>query len=591
MKIVVIEPETKAVPYQVLRVTGYVAAIFSLVVCILLIANNVSVSRLDPANSPALARLREQLKASPRDAATREEIRELDLLARQAFFTSQRFTQVGVALLVGGLAVTVLCGKTLNAYRATPPYPDSRDPKQDLAATALWARKSVTAAGLVLLGFALVLALPWKSPLDAPQVKAPPPAAPGSKALPSAAASARPAAPATAASPTVPATWPSLDERLAQWPGFRGAGGGLARAAKVPTAWEAGKGVVWKSEVPLPGMNSPVVWKDHVFLSGGTPDSREVYCFNAATGELRWKRSVAPRADALEKLRKVPESTGHAAATMATDGTRAFAIFADGEVAAFAFDGTPAWQRSLGWPESPYGYASSLVTFEDLLIVQMDRKTDSFVVGLDGATGKDRWKAPRQFGPSWSSPQVIQGPQGALLVTAADPSLVVYDPRAGKELWRVDCLKNAEISVSPFYADGVIFAAGEAVALTAITVANHQVLWQEEETVPSIGTPLVANGLVFCGLPDGGIACLDAKTGKQLWRKDTDEGFYASPVLVGENVFLVDHKGDVVVFKAQGSGFQAVGSGVVGEPVFATPAVVGSGLFIRGVKHLYRFGS
>jgi hypothetical protein len=60
---------------------------------------------------------------------------------------------------------------------------------------------------------------------------------------------------------------------------------------------------------------------------------------------------------------------------------------------------------------------------------------------------------------------------------------------------------------------------------------------------------------------------------------------------VGENVFLVDHKGDVVVFKAQGSGFQPVGSGVVGEPVFATPAVVGSGLFIRGVKHLYRFGS
>lgn len=581
MKIVVIEPETKAAPYQVLRVTGYVAAIFSLVVCILLIANNVSVTRLDPANSPALTRLREQLKADPRDAAIREEIRELDLLARQAFFTSQHFTQLGVALLVGGLAVTVLSFKTLNAYRAPPPYPDSSDPKQDLAATALWARKSVTAVGLVLLGFALVLALPWKSPLDAPPGKAPP----------SAPAVAKPAAPATAGARPSAATWPSLEERLAQWPAFRGAGGGLARGAQVPTAWEAGKGVVWKTEVPLPGMNSPVVWKEHVFLSGGTADAREVYCFNAATGELRWKRSVAPRTDTVEKLRKVPESTGHAASTMATDGTRAFAIFPDGEVAAFAFDGTPAWQRSLGWPECPYGYASSLVTFEDLLIVQMDRKADSFVVGLDAATGKDRWKAPRQFGPSWSSPQVIQGPAGALLVTTADPSLVVYDPRAGKELWRVDCLKNAEISVSPFYADGVVFAAGEAVALTAITVANHQVLWQEEETVPSIGTPLVAGGLIFCGLPDGGIVCLDAKTGKQLWRKDTDEGFYASPVMVGENIYLVDQKGTVVVFKAQASGFQAVGSGAVGEPVFATPAVVGSGLFIRSVKHLYRFGS
>ena len=62
-------------------------------------------------------------------------------------------------------------------------------------------------------------------------------------------------------------------------------------------------------------------------------------------------------------------------------------------------------------------------------------------------------------------------------------------------------------------------------------------------------------------------------------------------MLVGENVYVVDHAGIVQVFKAQGAGFQSVGSGAVGEQVFATPAVVGNGLFIRGVNHLYRFGS
>ena len=598
MKIVIIEPDAKSAPYQVLRVTGYVAAVFSLIVGILLIANNVSVTRLDPVHSPALAKLVDQLKASPRDAAIREEIRELDLLSRQAFFTSQRFTHVGVALLVGGLAVTVICFKTLNAYRAAPPYPDSSDPKQDLAATALWARKSVTVIGLVLVGFALVLALPWKSPLDAPPKEGLATADPTPQALPAqpatAAAVSPTATPPTAATPTATpptAAWPTLEEQLAQWPGFRGAGGGLAQAGHVPTTWETEKGAAWKSEVPLPGMNSPVVWKDCVFLSGGNAKSCEVYCYHAGTGELRWKRSLAPPADTPKEPLEVPEFTGCAAPTMATDGTRAFAIFNNGELAAFAMDGTPLWQRGCGLPESSYGYASSLVAFEDLVIVQMDRETDSFVCGIDAATGKDRWKTPREFGSACTSPQLAQGPQGPLLLTAAKPSLVVYDPRTGKELWRAESLKGGDPGVSPAYADGVIYTAAEASVIAAVDAVSHQVMWTADDAVPTICTPLISNGLMFFGLTDGGIACVDAKTGEVLWQEKTASGFYASPVLVGENVYLVDKKGSVHIFKAQRSGYQAVGSPAVGEQVVATPAVVGNGLFIRGVKHLYRFGT
>ncbi len=588
MRIVVIEPGTKSAPYQVLRVTGYVAAVFSLLVCVLMIANNVSVTRLDPVHSPALTKLLEQLKANPRDAAIREEIRELDLLTRRAFFTSQHFTHVGVGLLLGGLVVAIICFKSLNAYKAAPPYPNSKDPKDDLVATALWARKSVTAVGLVLFGFGLMLALPWKSPLDTPPVKGT--AAAGPKTATPAQSIANPAAPATVAFTPPAATWPSLEEQLSQWPAFRGVGGGVARAAKVPTTWDAGKGAVWKREVGLPGMNSPVVWKDHVFVSGADANSREVYCFNAVSGELRWKGSVAPLPNASNKFIQVPESTGYAPCTMATDGTRAFAVFADGEVAAFGFDGKAAWKRSLGWPDNPYGHASSLATFEDLLIVQMDRRTNSFLFGLDVATGKDRWKVPRDFGPSWATPQVFQGPQGPLLVVAANPYLVAYDPRTGKELWRVDCLRDAEVAVCPFYADGVVYAACDTVGITAIDAVTHQVVWKEDEAVPSICTPLICNGLIFICLTDGAIVCVDAKTGKELWRKETDQPLFASPVLAGANVYVVDKGGTVHVFKAQRSGFEEVGAPAVGEEVYATPAPVGNALYVRGVKNVYRFG-
>ena len=580
--VVVLERDTKSVPYQVIRATGYIAAVFSLVVCVLLIANNVSLKRLDPVHSPALTNLVAQLRSEPRNPALREEIRELDYLARKAFFTSQHFNQTAILLLVGGLAVMVVSFKALRAYQATPPYPDSHDPKDDPAADALWARKSVTVVGLVLVGFALALALPWRSPLD----EAPATSVADSQAAPV------PAPVGTAAPAAAVATWPSLEERQRQWPGFLGAAGGRALEAGAPNNWNvaSGEGVRWKSEVPLPGMNSPVVWGDRVFLSGANATAREVYCLDAVSGQLLWKQALASSPAAMDKPLKVTDDTGYAASTMATDGRHVFAIFANGDLAAFDFEGKPLWQRSLGLPENAYGYSSSLATFEDLVIVQFDRKHDSFLAGLEATTGTTRWQTARAFGPSWASPQIIATPAGVQLVTAAEPHVIAYDPHNGNELWRVECLKGAEVAVSPAYADGVVYAAAEHINLTAIDVTTRKILWQTHDVTPSIGTPLVVNGLIFFGLADTGIVCLDAKTGAEHWQAETDEGIYASPVLVGDRIYLPDRGGTMHIFKADGGSFQLVAAPQVGEEVYSTPAVVGDGLFVRGVKHLFRFG-
>lgn len=583
MKIVVEERNTKSVPYQVIRATGYVAAVFSLVVCILLIANNLNVKRVDPVHLPAMTNLVAELKSSPGDQSLREQIRELDYLSRKAFFTSQHFNQMAILLLVGGLAVMVISFKTLNAYQAAPPYPDSRDPKDDPTANALWARKSVTAAGLVLLGFALVLALPRRSPLDT-----------ASSPVPKSTAPAKPAVEATTTKVASPAAaFPTLAEMAEQWPGFLGAASGHSRGETIPVDWDVatGKGIKWRQEVPLPGMNSPVVWKNLVILSGANATNREIFGFDAGSGELKWKCAVPSSPNSAAKAPKVTEDTGYAASTTATDGSRAFAIFANGDLAGCDFAGKLLWQRSLGLPENSYGYASSLVAFEDLVIVQFDRKKDSFIAGIDAATGKTRWETKRDFGPSWASPQVINPPAGAQLITAANPNVIAYDPRTGKELWRVECLKGAEVAVSPAYADGLVYAAAEYLSLTAIDVSTHQILWQNKDVIPGISTPLVVNGLMFFGLSDGGIVCLDAKTGAEKWRADTDEGVFSSPVLVGENVYLVDRGGTVHIFKADGGSYQAMGAPKLGEEAYGTPAIVGDGLYIRGVKHLFRIGS
>ena len=158
MRVVEYEKNTKSVTYRVIQGLGIIGAFFSLVICVLIIANNLSLRATDPIHSEGLEQLLGEMKANPGNQAIKEEIRELDFIARRAFFTSQHFNRLAIYYLLGGLVVTVVAFKALGTYREPVPYPDSKDSKDNLIDDANWARKSVTAAGLVLVGFSLILA-------------------------------------------------------------------------------------------------------------------------------------------------------------------------------------------------------------------------------------------------------------------------------------------------------------------------------------------------------------------------------------------------------------------------------------------------
>ena len=145
------------------------------------------------------------------------------------------------------------------------------------------------------------------------------------------------------------------------------------------------------------------------------------------------------------KAPKVNEDTGYAASTAATDGRRVFAIFANGNLAAFDFNGNLAWSKSLGIPDNAYGHASSLVTYKNLLIVQFDQGTSekaskSKLLAFDSATGNPVWQTDRPVKNSWPSPIVIHAADRDQIITASDPLVISYNPKDGKEIWRAKCL-------------------------------------------------------------------------------------------------------------------------------------------------------
>ncbi len=577
MRVVEYKKSTATLSYRVIKGAGLVAGVFSLIVCGLLIANNLSLKKTDPIHSPALLKLVEQLKTDPKNEELREEIRELDHIARRAFFTSQHFNRLGIGLLIGGLIIMVVAFKALENYKLEPPYPDSSDPKDDIVEDAKWARKSVAAAGLVLAGFALMIALPWESPLDkedrdppggggnAPAVKTPPSGAPVATATP--------------------------EERLENWAGFLGPESGRARTSGLPTEWdgESDAGIRWKTAVPLPGFNSPILWKERMYFSGADKSAQEVYCLDLKNGEMLWKKAVRDVPGSPATPPKVTRDTGYAAATMATDGVRVFAIFATGDLAAFDLDGTQVWAKNLGVPDISYGYSSSLVVHENLLLIQFDHREDSFLFGLDSATGQMRWKTPRKLGPSWSSPALINTGERVEVILSASGAVVSYDPKNGKELWRCKCLERAEVAPSPTFADGLLYVSGDRAKLCAIDVKTHQIVWTNEDLMPDVSTPMVVGDYLIAGLGGGGIVCYNAKTGKELWFEDTDDGFYASPILAENRIYMLDRAGIMHII-TPGPKLEVIGTPSLGEEGNCTGAFLGDSLYLRGTDNIYCIG-
>jgi len=394
---------------------------------------------------------------------------------------------------------------------------------------------------------------------------------------------------------------PTPEEYAANWPRFRGPdGSGVFAKGEVPLPCDVktGANIAWIVEVPAPGFSSPVVWGERVFLSGGDAAKRTVMCFDANSGKLRWQREVPKTAKSPENF-EVPDQCGMAASTVATDGRRVFAIFADGDLAALTFDGEVAWSKSLGIPKNQYGHATSLLTWQDRVIVQFDQgEADdklSKIFAFDSATGAAVWEKPRPVGESWATPIAFDSAGGPQLLTLGNPWAISYSPKDGAELWRADCL-DGEVTPSPVFAGGALFIISPTHALMSVRPDGHgdvtktHVGWKAEDGIPDVTGPVTNGELIFVVDSAGMLTCYDAKNGSKQWEHELGEEVAASPAIVGKRVCLFTKKGTLVAVDV-GREFNESGRSRMGEPVFASPAFTPGKIFVRGAKHLICIGA
>ena len=415
------------------------------------------------------------------------------------------------------------------------------------------------------------------------------------------------------------------------WAQWRGPDGqGIASDAGVPLEWSATKNVLWKTAIPGRGYSSPVVWGDRIFLTTAIegdvvpgakavkhmmegqefrhPDgvgadrhhSFKVVALDAASGRILWEKTA---------WEGTPYDTRHrrgsfAAPTPVSDGTLVYAYFGAEGLYTYDFQGNLKWSWKTGGIASfGVGVGTSPVLHQDVVIVQCDEDNGekSFIVGLDRKNGKEVWRTARNIEVSWATPILVTSGSRVELVTAGNQAIIGYDPATGRELWRMKGLASNAVP-SPVAGDGIVVLSAGFPAKLAVAVRpggsgdvteTERVLWKYEKGTAYVPSPILVNGLLYLVTDKGLISCLDAKTGKVHYeggRPPVGASYMASPVAVAGHLLLSSMDGDTVVLKA-GTTHEIVRSNPLGEPIAASPAIVGGRLYIRGEHHLFAIGA
>ena len=117
-------------------------------------------------------------------------------------------------------------------------------------------------------------------------------------------------------------------------------------------------------------------------------------------------------------------------------------------------------------------------------------------------------------------------------------------------------------------------------------------VWTYRKGTGYVPSNLLYDGLLYLTNDGGVITCLDARTGEVVYeggRLPIRGRYSASMVGGGGRILMVNTDGDAAIIRA-GREHEVLGSFSLGESVWATPAIVGDRLYVRGREHLFALG-
>lgn len=399
-------------------------------------------------------------------------------------------------------------------------------------------------------------------------------------------------------------------ENWAQWrgPAFNGS----SPETDLPTQFSKTENVKWAANLPGPASATPVVWRDHVFVSSTDSKAQTLVAMalDRNSGELLWQHKIS---DGVGRDRM----SSYAAPSPVTDGERVIFYYGNGALAAFDFSGKALWSRNIETDEGSFAtqwtYAASPLLLDGKLYIQVLQRDvpvngrgrkggpiGSYILAINSASGKTLWKhirpskakaasreafttpIPLTFyvGPRndsalyddinrpWYRPPDLGQPvlRYQLLIAGGD-CITGHDPATGEELWRWGTYNPTRIGhwrlvPSPVVAGAsVIVCAPKGDPVYAIKLLGTGVLddsaisWQSEERDIStdVCTPLFYQGKLFVLNGERKtLSRLDPATGKADWtgKLGTRVKFEGSPTAADGKIYFLNHEAEMFVVSA-----------------------------------------
>ena len=387
-----------------------------------------------------------------------------------------------------------------------------------------------------------------------------------------------------------------------EWPGFLGANrDGISWETGLIDAIPAdGPKAIWRVPGGV-GMSAVAVADGLAITTWNDAGQQWLVALDAATGNETWKTPLGPAYE--NAMGNGPRATPTIA------GERVFAFSGEGILVAVSrTDGTILWQvDAVGAAEakpSDYGMASSPLVVAEQVIVHVGGESGA-ISAYGVADGKPVWKASAGSA-GYSSPTLLEIDGAKQIVSVTGTEVVGLRPGSGKELWRFPFETDFGCNTAtPIVVDGGVFvSAGENHGSVLIDLGRDgdryapQARWEslgpkslmrnEWQTSIVVGDHLYGFDNVGAAGPVTHLVCLEAKTGREVWRK-TRFG-KGNMVWADGKLWITTFEGELVLARATPAGYEEIGRAELLGRTRQTLTIAGGRGYLRDDREVLCIG-
>lgn len=366
---------------------------------------------------------------------------------------------------------------------------------------------------------------------------------------------------------------------------------------------------LWKIDAG-PGQSSPVIAGGKVVFLDQVGDNEVAHCLDAATGKELWKAVAGPA------VTFSPAYGGGPRCTPLIDETRVYVQSSGGEFSCLDLaTGKALWHISFGGDfgatflgnksgdpaaketaSRRHGNNGSAAIDGDRVFVPVGSTNGATLVAYDKKTGKELWRAGND-NTAYSSVMVatLAGVRQAVHFTA--DALMGVDAASGKILWRVPLKTNAKRhACTPVISGDDVIVASTNIGTLKFHIAKKgaeftaEPAWSALPVKTILATPtLVGKSLFTLGPGDrADLVCLDLATGNQLWAQP-GFGDYTSITAVNDKLLALTSTGELVLVKASPAKYEELGRAQLCGKTWASPAYSDGKIFVKDEGHVSAF--